>query len=432
MAKAMGSRRIALAWLCCAAVCAAHIRAHAADGDLGRAHHRAARPQWGPLGLRGRLRGGGPAVAVATWDFGQIAVREAAAHLQLGKSAVDAAEAGVRAVELDTQDQYYVGYGGLPNSDGSMEMDAAIMDGGAGVTTGRSADLAGGAGDNQIRLGAVCALPDQRSAVTVARKVMDESPHNVLVGQGALAFAQHHGLQREDSLAPAARRQHEQWRQQLCADSETQHTAPHDTVGLICLDRSGRISAATSTSGWPYKHPGRVGDAPLVGSGLYADSRVGAAVATGDGEEIMRSCLSFLVVERMRLGDSPQQACELAVARLRLASAQPVPCDAKKGAAVAVDDEAARMLRGAQAKFHKDLTVGIVALSVSGEVGISSTLGPHNVHRGGESFPCAVWREDDGGAGEVSRDLIVTRLLGAEKTGKIRSALSQGLSFNHF
>ena len=98
---------------------------------------------------------------------------------------------------------------------------------------------------------------------------------------------------------------------------------------------------ATSTSGWPYKHPGRVGDAPLVGSGLYADSRVGAAVATGDGEEIMRSCLSFLVVERMRLGDSPQQACELAVARLRLASAQPVPCDAKKGAAVAVDDEAA-------------------------------------------------------------------------------------------
>jgi N4-(beta-N-acetylglucosaminyl)-L-asparaginase len=359
-----------------------------------------------------RLRGGGPAIAVATWDFGEIAVKEAAAHLREGWSAVDAAEAGVKAVEFDEQDQYYVGYGGLPNRDGLMEMDAAIMDGGAGL----------GGEPSVSRLGAVCALPCQRSAVTVARLVMDRSPHNVLVGEGALAFALSQGLKCEESLSPEARRQYEEWKQQQTkqrrkfeewkeeqegtsaregASSEQERGQDtHDTVGLLCLDQNGRISAATSTSGWPYKHAGRVGDSPLVGSGLFADSKVGAAVATGDGEDIMRSCLSFLVVERMRLGDSAQRACELAIARLRSS------CTRTWGSE----------------KFHKELTVGVVALSVTGDIGVSSTLGPHNPHRGKETFPCAVWRQG------VEAEGVIARIFGAENTSSMEELAAESQS----
>ena len=135
-----------------------------------------------------------------------------------------------------------------------------------------------------------------------------------------------------------------------------------------------------STSGWKFKHPGRVGDAPVVGSGLYCDSQAGGAVATGDGEEILRTCLSFYVVERMREGDSPGLACKKGIARLeRIVN--------RSANVAATDTEVARM--------HKKLTVAVMALSPSGEIGAASTLGPNNVHRGRPAFPLAVWKKGD-------------------------------------
>lgn len=137
-----------------------------------------------------------------------------------------------------------------------------------------------------------------------------------------------------------------------------------------------------STSGWPFKHPGRVGDAPIVGSGLYCDSHVGAAVATGDGEEILRTCLSFMVVERMRAGDPPGLACKQGIARLEQI--------VKRSAADATTDNCVEV-----ARMHKNLTVAVMAMSPTGEIGAASTLGPTNVHRGRPAFPLAVWKKGE-------------------------------------
>lgn len=137
------------------------------------------------------------------------------------------------------------------------------------------------------------------------------------------------------------------------------------------------FSSHRSTSGWKFKHPGRVGDAPVVGSGLYCDSQVGGAVATGDGEEILRTCLSFYVVERMREGDSPGLACKKGIARLEKVVNRPAVTDTKV------------------ARMHKKLTVAVMALSPTGEIGAASTLGSKNVHRGRPAFPFAVWKKGE-------------------------------------
>lgn len=136
-----------------------------------------------------------------------------------------------------------------------------------------------------------------------------------------------------------------------------------------------------STSGWKFKHPGRVGDAPVIGSGLYCDSQVGGVVATGDGEEILRTCLSFFVVERMRAGDSPALACKKGIARLEEIINRPAANEGGTGAKVD--------------RMHKQLTVAVMALSPTGEIGAASTLGPTNVHRGRPVFPLAVWRQGE-------------------------------------
>ena len=210
-----------------------------------------------------------PCIA-ATWMFGEIAVKESLIFIKNGKSAIDAVEAGIRSVELDNQDQYWVGVGGFPNSDGKMELDAAIM-------------------DSECNYGAVLAIQDIKNPISVARSVKEKCIHNVLVGDGALKWALHNGFERDPSVL--TKEMKEAWlkRQEaiVSSDNTPKPIDGHDTIGLICLDANGHLSCGTSTSGYAYKHPGRVGDAPLVGSGLYC-SQHAAAVATGDGEEIMR------------------------------------------------------------------------------------------------------------------------------------------------
>lgn len=202
-------------------------------------------------------------VVAATWRHGEIGVNAAVKVLERGGSSMDAVVAGVRAVELDNNGQYFVGVGGLPNADGEMELDAAVM-------------------DHMRRYGAVMALKNICTPVEVARVVMERSPHNVFAGEGALQFALSHGfIKQPEVLTQKAREDWLQWRR-----GNDSTPRGHDTVGMLCLDAQGRLSVACSTSGWKFKHPGRVGDSPLVGSGLYCDGRFGAAVATGDGEEV--------------------------------------------------------------------------------------------------------------------------------------------------
>lgn len=270
-----------------------------------------------------------PAVA-ATWRFGGIAVEKSSEVLSNGGSAIDAVVQGIRTVELDERDQYFVGVGGLPNADGEMELDAAIM-------------------DHSRRYGAVMGLKEIKTPILVARLVMDKSEHNVFAGAGALQFAMEQGMQREPDVLTAKAR--EEWREWRAGRDTTPST--HDTIGLICLDAEGRLSAGTSTSGWKFKHAGRIGDSPLIGSGLYCDGNFGAAVATGDGEEIMRTCLSFLVVEQMRQGKSPAEACAEGIRRM-LELETTYNSDAQTN------------------KMHSKLTVGVVAMDTHGNVSTES------------------------------------------------------------
>ncbi|CAN0480546.1 unnamed protein product [Ectocarpus sp. 12 AP-2014] len=301
--------------------------------------------------------------AIATWSFGKIAVDAAAELLADGGTALDATEAGVTAVELDTQDQYFVGLGGLPNANGQMEFDAAVMEG------------------TSMSYGAVLAVSrGVVKAFSAARVVMERSPHSVLAGEGATTFAVRNGIEAAETLTDDAKQQFEDWRRQYQEEEGSdQRGESHDTVGVICLDHDGNLCAGTSTSGWKFKHPGRVGDAPVVGSGLYCDSTVGAAVATGDGEEILRTCLSFAVVEFMRGGDSPQLACKKGIARLEET--------VKRSAAGRSVEDANGM--------HDRLTVAVMAINPKGDIGAASTLGPRNMHRGRPAFPLAIWRKGD-------------------------------------
>lgn len=318
--------------------------------------------------------------AVATWKFGQIAIDQCAEILLSGGSAVDAVEGGILAVELDTRDQYYVGVGGLPNSAGDMELDAAIMDG-------------------NLRYGAVLALKNITTPISVARTVMDRCVHSVLSGDGALLWAQECGFTKDSGvLTEPSKQEWLAWKQQQTQpeklnvhnDSSGRSSLQievdngHDTVGVICLDSEGHLCAGTSTSGWKFKHPGRVGDSPLIGSGLYCDGQVGAAVATGDGEEIMRCCLSFTVIELMRQGRTPQQACSEAIGRVaqlpsrfKLLPSAPTP---------------STFHNNSNLKMHTQLTVGVVAMDPSGRVGAASTLSELNPHRGRPGFPIVCWR----------------------------------------
>ncbi len=231
--------------------------------------------------------------AAATWKFGMTAARAAAEILRSGGSSLDAVEKGANAVELDPSVNS-VGYGGMPNSAGIVELDAAIM---------RGSDL---------RSGSVAALQRIRTPTSVAKAVLDASRHAMLAGEGALTFALSRGFKREDVLTPEVR-------------EKAASRQPHDTIAVVALDSQSHIAASCSTSGLPWKLPGRVGDSPLIGCGLYADDAAGAAVGTGRGEEIIKVCGSFLIVELMRRGDEPEQACREPLRRILQKSPQNPP-----------------------------------------------------------------------------------------------------------
>ena len=229
-------------------------------------------------------------VIVATWRFGQEAVAVGWEILAEGGIALDAVEAGANAVEVNPG-VASVGFGGLPNSDGVVELDAAIMDGAA------------------HDCGAVAGLTGIRRPISVARRVMEKTPHVMLVGQQARRFALREGFPDEELTTADSARRFREWRLQQTAPD----VAHHDTVGVCALDSAGNLAGACTTSGLAWKLPGRVGDSPIIGSGLYVDNDVGAAAATGNGDEIMKACLSYRVVMLMEQGADPQQGCEEAI-----------------------------------------------------------------------------------------------------------------------
>jgi N4-(beta-N-acetylglucosaminyl)-L-asparaginase len=245
-------------------------------------------------------------VVIATWPFGRTAAAVAAPLLQQGQPALDAALTGAQAVEDDPKVNS-VGFGGLANAIGTVQLDACLMDGGT------------------LACGAVAGLENIRHPAALARRVMEKTPHVLLVGEGARLFALQQGFPLETLNTPESvaewekRRPREQRPDAPRKESVPPPGAPpgsHDTVTVLALDQKGSLGGVCTTSGLAHKLPGRVGDSPLIGSGLYVDNTAGAAGATGVGEEIIRIGGSVLVVESMRAGRSPQEACEIAVRKV--------------------------------------------------------------------------------------------------------------------
>lgn len=234
-------------------------------------------------------------LAISTWDFGVRANEKALQILKDGRTSLDAVEEGVKVIEAD-ENNSSVGYGGLPDRDGRVTLDACIM-------------------NPEGMCGSVCALEHIMHPVSVARMVMEKTPHVMLVGEGALEFALSQGMEKQDLLTKKARKQWEKWKVESKYAPEI-NVEMHDTIGMLVIDQAGDISGACTTSGLAYKMRGRVGDSPIIGAGLYLDNEVGGAAATGLGEAVLRTLGSFLVVELMRQGKSPEEACREAVMRI--------------------------------------------------------------------------------------------------------------------
>lgn len=234
-------------------------------------------------------------VVLSTWNFGVPANAEAWKILSAGGRALDAVEAGVRVPEGDPEERS-VGYGGRPDRDGHVTLDACIM-------------------DEFYNCGSVAFLEHIKHPISVARMVMEKTPHVMLVGEGALQFALDNGFTKENLLVEKSEKEWKEWLKNAQYKPKA-NIENHDTIGMIALDASGNLSGACTTSGMAYKMHGRVGDSPIIGAGLYVDNEIGAATSTGVGEEVIRICGSHLVVELMRQGHSPQEACKEAVMRI--------------------------------------------------------------------------------------------------------------------
>lgn len=263
------------------------------------------------------------AVILIASSNGDVGMDAAWAILETGGSALDAVEAGTRLVEANPAD-HTVGYGGYPNLIGEVELDASIMDGAT------------------LRAGAVGALRGYRHAITVARRVLEELPHVLVVGEGAARLAAEIGMEREELLTseaaavwregvegrlPAAFRDEqgaiigEMLRRAASLATDPERAA--GTVNFIAQDSRGHIASAVSTSGWAWKYPGRLGDSPIIGAGNYADDRYGAAACTGWGELAMRACTARSVILYLKHGMDLEEACRSAFADLRDLDADP-------------------------------------------------------------------------------------------------------------
>ena len=251
-------------------------------------------------------------IVIATWDFGVAANTDAWKILSKNGNALDAVENGVKVAEADVKNQT-VGYGGRPDRDGIVTLDASIM-------------------DHNGNCGAVMALQNIKHPISVARLVMEKTPHVILAGDGALQFALEQGFKAENLLTDLSKKEWEEWLKTAkynpvsnIENQSYQQAAPeklpgnqynHDTIGMLALDAHGNLAGACTTSGMAYKLRGRVGDSPVIGAGLYIDNEIGGATSTGVGEEVVRNVGSFLVVELMRQGYSPEEACKEAVMRI--------------------------------------------------------------------------------------------------------------------
>jgi isoaspartyl peptidase/L-asparaginase-like protein (Ntn-hydrolase superfamily) len=236
-------------------------------------------------------------LVLSTWDAGLPANAAAWKAMQAGGNALDMAEKGVNDTE-NTLSNLTVGLGGYPDREGHTTLDACIM-------------------DSQGNAGSVMFLEHIKNPASVARRVMEKTPHVILVGEGAYQFALSEGFKRDDYVSEDSQKAWKEW-------LKTSQYKPiinvenHDTIGLIAMDMSGDLAGACTTSGMAFKLRGRVGDSPVIGAGLYIDNEIGAATSSGLGEAVIRTCGSFLVVEMMRQGATPQEACEEAVRRIQL------------------------------------------------------------------------------------------------------------------
>jgi N4-(beta-N-acetylglucosaminyl)-L-asparaginase len=271
-------------------------------------------------------------IVISTWNFGVKANGAAWEVLKNNGRALDAVEAGVKIPEGDP-DERSVGYGGRPDRDGRVTLDACIM-------------------DEFANIGSVACLEHIKHPISVARAVMEKTPHVMLVGDGALQFALSQGFKKENLLVEASEKEWKEWLK-TSQYKPIANIENHDTIGMIALDSNGNLSGACTTSGMAYKMHGRVGDSPIIGAGLYVDNEIGAATATGHGEEVVRIAGCHLVVELMRQGKSPQKACEEAVNRIV-------------------------KLTKSRSKNLKDIQVGFIALNKQGVYGSYCIQGGFN------------------------------------------------------
>lgn len=259
-------------------------------------------------------------IVLSTWQFGLKANEEAWKILSKNGHALDAVEAGVMVIEADPEETT-VGYGGTPDRDGRVTLDACIM-------------------DENLNIGSVACLEHIMHPISVARRVMEKTPHVMLVGDGALQFALEQGFPKINLLTPNSEAAWKEWLKKAEYKPKV-NIENHDTIGMIALDAQGRLSGCCTTSGMAFKMHGRVGDSPIIGAGLYVDGEIGAATATGHGEEVIRIAGCHLVVELMRQGRTPEEACKEAVERVY-----------KK-----------------QQHRIKDIQVGFIALNTAGQYG---------------------------------------------------------------
>jgi N4-(beta-N-acetylglucosaminyl)-L-asparaginase len=232
---------------------------------------------------------------IGTWDFAMQANKAGWQKLDAGLTALDAVEAAAQEAENDPT-SLTVGLSALPDREGRVTLDSCVMRGDGGC-------------------GAVMCLEHIKNPVSVARAVMEKTPHIFLTGDGALQFALSQGFKKESVYNPEAEKAYKKW----LIKSEYKpiiNIENHDTIGLLCLDSKGTMAGACTTSGMAFKMRGRVGDSPIIGAGLFVDEEVGGATATGHGEEVIRVAGSHLVVELMRQGRTPEEACKEAVERI--------------------------------------------------------------------------------------------------------------------